>query len=71
MAWVETTEDWRQVPRRLIKSLVVIVVAGVAFGYAIGLLLARGFESLPIEKLGNQSSGQEEEGPDSVGILRP
>jgi len=71
MAWVESTEDWRQVPRSLVKSLVVIVVAGVAFGYAIGLLLARGFDTLPIEKLGNQPSGQEAEAPDAAGILRP
>jgi hypothetical protein len=71
MAWVETTEDWRQVPRSLVKSLVVIVVAGVAFGYAIGLLLARGFDTLHVDKLGDQSSGQEAEVPADAGSLRP
>ena len=71
MAWVESTEDRRQVPRNLVKTLLVIIVAGVVFGYAIGLLLARGFDTLDVENVGHQFSGQGV--ADSVGAdtLRP
>jgi hypothetical protein len=71
MAWVESTEDWRQVPRSLVKTLVVMVVAGVAFGYALGLLLARGFDSLNVEDVGRQFSGQDSEVPLGADSLRP
>ena len=68
---MESTEDWRQVPRSLVKTLVVMVVAGVAFGYALGLLLARGFDSLNVEDVGRQFSGQDSEVPLGADTLRP
>lgn len=68
---MESTEDWRQVPRSLVKTLVVMIVAGVAFGYALGLLLARGFDSLNVEDVGHQFSGQDSELPLGADTLRP
>ncbi|HEU4512336.1 MAG TPA: hypothetical protein VFR87_04475 [Nocardioidaceae bacterium] len=71
MPWVESTEDWRQVPRSLVKTLLVIVVAGVAIGYAVGLLLARGFDTLDVENVGRQFSGQDAELPAGADSLHP
>jgi hypothetical protein len=71
MAWVESTEDWRQVPKRLLASLVLIVVAGVGLGYAVGLLISNGLGSLGLPGMGAQQSGQDEEALPDAGTLPP